>query len=57
MRRRWPWLLAALLLLALAAWLLWPRSADPLSEPLSEAEHILERLRKRSKQPNNGVCG
>lgn len=48
MRRRWPWLLAALLLLGLAAWLLW--TPDALAPTFRPAVELPRHLRPAERE-------
>lgn len=51
MRRRWPWLLAALVLLGLAAWLLWtPDPLAPAARPAVELPHHLRPAERERMQ-------
>jgi hypothetical protein len=51
MRRRWPWLLAAVLLLALAAWLLWtPDALAPAQRPVVELPRHLRPAERQRMQ-------
>ena len=51
LRRRWPWLLAAALLLSLAAWLLWtPDTLAPTSRPQLELPRHLRPAERQRMQ-------